>query len=88
MMAVLYERLDVAKRELAGARNQLAAALGRPAPAAEQPTAPAPPTLLQRVRQNPRVRAALKRVPGARSAAPAVRRWRADRAVRRQQAGR
>ena len=48
-MAVLYERLDVAKRELAGAQNQLAAALGRPAPAAEPPPPPRP-GLLRRIR--------------------------------------
>ena len=88
MMAVLYERLDVAKRELAGAQNQLAAALGRPAPAPEQPTPPPPPTLPQRVRQDPRVRAVIKRVPGARPAVLAARRWRADRAARSRQAGR
>jgi hypothetical protein len=81
MMAVLYERLDVAKRELAGAQNQLAAALGRPAPAPEPPPPPQP-GLLRRIRHDPRIRAALTRVPGARSAVLAARRWRADRAGR------
>jgi outer membrane protein TolC len=80
-MAVLYERLDVAKRELAGAQNQLAAALGRPVPAPEAPPPPQP-GLLRRIRHDPRIRAVLTRVPGARSAVLAARRWRADRAGR------
>ena len=78
MMSALYERLDVAARELAGARRDLAQA-GIPVSAATPVERPARPSLPQRLRADPRVRAALKRVPGARPAVLALRRRRAGR---------
>jgi SAM-dependent methyltransferase len=96
MLAVLYERLDVAARELAGARRDLAgmadrlaaaeqaaAAQAERAAAAEQAAAGAPRTLLQWLRADPRLRAAARRVPAARSAVAAGRRWRDRRAASR-----
>lgn len=89
MMAVLYERLDVAARELAGARRDLssvserlgtaehtAAAHAERAHAAEEAAAAAPGNPLQWLRANPRLRALAKRVPGARSAVASARRRR------------
>ncbi len=89
MMAVLYERLDVAARELAGARRDLAATADRAgaaeqsaaaqaerAVAAEEAVAAAPANPVQWLRAQPRLRAAAGRVPGARPAVAAARRWR------------
>src|SRR6185369_732026 len=76
MMSVLYERLDVAARELAGAQRDLAQAReGAPPPVVVEPP-PAPPSLARRLRADPRVRAAAKLVPGARPAVLAARRLR------------
>ena len=96
MMAVLYERLDVAARELAGARRDLAtadhrvgaaehsaAAQAERGAAAEEAAATAPTTPLQWLRGNPTLRAAAKRVPGARPAVAAARRWRDRREASR-----
>ena len=93
MMAVLYERLDVAARELAGTRRDLdstadrlgtaehtAAAQAERAEAAEEAAAAAPTTPLRWLRANPTLRAMAKRVPGMRSAVAAGRRWRDRRA--------
>jgi SAM-dependent methyltransferase len=76
MMSVLYERLDVAARELAGARRDLEQAVAPPPVVVE---VPAPPSLPQRLRADPRLRAVVKRVPGARPAVLALRRRRAGR---------
>jgi SAM-dependent methyltransferase len=79
MMSVLYERLDVAARELAGAQRDLTAALeSGPAPVVLPEPAPEPPrpSLAHRLRADPRVRAAVKLVPGARPAVLAARRLR------------
>jgi SAM-dependent methyltransferase len=76
MMSVLYERLDVAARELAGAQRDLAQAREAvPPPVVVEPP-PAPPSLARRLRAHPRVRAAAKLVPGARPAVLAARRLR------------
>ena len=96
MMAVLYERLDVAARELAGARRDLdsiadrlatdehtAAAQATRARAAEEAAAAAPTTPLQWLRANPTLRAIARRVPGTRSAVAAGRRWRDRRTASR-----
>lgn len=87
-LSALYEDLDVAKRGRAGAiaerdtaLTRLAAAEAAPPPAPAPAPAP-PPSLVGRVRADPRVRAAAKRVPGARPAVLALRRWRAARAAR------
>jgi len=95
-MAVLYERLDVAARELAGARRDLdsiadrlatdehtAAAQATRARAAEEAAAAAPTTPLQWLRANPTLRAIARRVPGTRSAVAAGRRWRDRRTASR-----
>ncbi len=83
LMSVLYEELDVAKRGLAGASAERDAALGRLSHGAAVPSTLAPPpSVLTRLRSDPRVRAAAKRVPGARPAVLALRRWRAARAAR------
>ena len=89
MMAVLYERLDVAARELAGARRDVATVSARlgtaehtaatqaeRADAAEEAAAAAPANPLQWLRANPRLRSTAKRVPGARHAVAVARRWR------------
>ncbi|HZB50699.1 MAG TPA: methyltransferase domain-containing protein [Mycobacteriales bacterium] len=84
-LSALYEDLDVAKRGQAGATAERDAVLARlgVAEATAVPPAPAPPpSLLTRVRSDPRLRAAAKRVPGARPAVLALRRWRAARAAR------
>jgi SAM-dependent methyltransferase len=96
MMAVLYERLDVAKRQLAGTRRDLAstadrlgtaehnaAAQAERAAAAEHAAAAVPATPLQWLRADPRLRAVAKRMPGARSAVAVARRWRDRRAASR-----
>jgi SAM-dependent methyltransferase len=87
-LSALYEDLDQAKRGLAGTRAERDQALARlsqhgdlPAPPPPPPPASARPPLA-RLRADPRVRAAAKRVPGARPAVLALRRWRAGRAAR------
>ena len=80
MMSVLYERLDVAARELAGAQRDLAQVREEAAAPLQVVTVevplPPPPSLARRVRAHPRVRAAVKLVPGARPAVLAARRLR------------
>jgi len=79
----LYEDLDQAKRGRAGATAERDAAVARLSHgAAVPPPLPPPPSRLARLRADPRVRAAVKRVPGARPAVLALRRWRAARAAR------
>jgi hypothetical protein len=80
----LYEELDQAKRGQAGAlveRDAALARLGQGPPVPSAAPVP-PPSALARLRADPRVRAAAKRVPGARPAVLALRRWRAARAAR------
>jgi SAM-dependent methyltransferase len=84
-LSVLYERLDQAQRGLAGAaaeRDQALARLSEGSTAAPPPPAPPRPSRLARLRANPRLRAAAKRVPGVRPTVLAVRHWRAARAGR------
>jgi SAM-dependent methyltransferase len=82
-LSALYEDLDQAKRGLAGTAAERDAALARLTQRAATPPAPIPPpSPLARLRADPRVRAAAKRVPGARPAVLALRRWRAARAAR------
>lgn len=81
MLSVLYERLDVGERELAGARAALEQAAVRPAPAEDEPQTTGRRSALSALRADPRLRAVAKRVPGARRAVLAVRRLRADHTV-------
>ena len=78
----LYEDLDQARRGMAGAAAERDAALGRPAAATAFPPPAPPPSVLGRLRANPRLRAAARWVPGARQAVLALRRRRAARAAR------
>jgi SAM-dependent methyltransferase len=83
-LSELYEDLDQARRGMAGATAERDSALDRLAQSLAAPPPPPapPPSALARLRADPRLRAAAKRVPGARPAVLALRRWRAARAAR------
>jgi SAM-dependent methyltransferase len=83
MLNGLYEQLDVAKRGETGARSELDVAIARihelDRRVATQQAGRAGPVIgaVLRLRTDPRVRSALKKVPGARPAVQALRRRRA-----------
>jgi SAM-dependent methyltransferase len=80
LLGTVYDLLDQARREAAGAAQVAGAAPVAHQPAPDHPAAPAQrPALLSRLRADPRVRSVVKRVPGARAAVFWLRRRRAAR---------